>query len=349
MLDRIKKFLRICFQTFQRKVEIPCKIKFLSVHTAIREENIYEENVRGFKSCLLFCHYNKYGIVLPQVRQICLFFQSLGIDVVFLTTKVSDDSRDWLKSSVSALLIRKNIGRDFGAWKDGISFLKRKSFFEECSELYLINDSLLIIGDYLEDVEFQDKFINDRKTDVIGLTESWQKAYHLQSYFLKFNRNVLCSKIFSSYWSNFPLINSRLFSIENGEIGISQMLLKNGYSLKPLYPISELLKKDVIEKFLSILNISSTLTMRGAKQGIFNEFFNVDFNDMNPSHRLWPLLLINKCPILKKDLIEKNPEGLISMKHFILIYNLICNNTKNYNLLLESLKHLNYLKHLIVK
>lgn len=338
-ITQTKKIIYKCSLIIERNILIPFKIKFLSLETATVEELIYEANIHGFKSCVLFCHYDKYGLITHQVKELCSFFQSLGIDVIFLTTKVSDESKNWLSKNLSALIVRKNVGRDFGAWKDGINFLNSKQLFEKCSQLYLINDSVIVINHSLKSIDFKSDFIEDDKTDVIGLTESWQKGYHLQSYFLKFNQNVIHSEVFCNYWTKYPLINSRLYSIENGELGISKILINVGYSLKVLYPVTKLLRKDHISHFLATLNNLNIPRLNELKYNLFNEFFLIDFTDMNPSHRLWPLLLIDGCPVLKKDLIEKNPEKLISMRYFIFIIEALIVNVEGKKLLLNSLAH----------
>jgi hypothetical protein len=344
MLRKIKKGIQEALLLFERLIIIPFKIKFISIKCATLEEVIYETNTHGFTSCVLFCHYNKHGLILQQVKELCLFFQSQGIDVIFLTTKVSDESREWVEKNLSGLLVRKNFGRDFGAWKDGIAFLNNKSLFSECSQLYLINDSLLLLGHNLTNSQFQSKFIYDTDTDVIGLTESWQQAYHLQSYFLKFNKGVIHSEIFCDYWLSYPLINSRLFSIENGEIGLSQIMLKNGYNLKAIYPILELLKKDNIELFFSIFDVLSIPMLSDLKKNLLDEFFEINFTDMNTSHRLWPLLLVIGCPVLKRDLIEKNPENLISMQYFMYLVEKYITNLKEKEVFLQSISHIKYQK-----
>ncbi|MFL0604725.1 rhamnan synthesis F family protein [Cylindrospermopsis raciborskii] len=339
-IRRIKKVIKYCSTTLERQILIPLKIKFSSRESAIITEFIYHGNNHGFNSCVLFCHYNEHGLILDQVKELCLFFQLQGIDVIFLTTKLSDESKEWVEKNLSALIIRRNIGRDFGAWKDGIAFLNKQSLFSSCSQLYLINDSVVLLGDNLKSTRFQSQFIDDTKTDMIGLTESWQIAYHLQSYFLKFNKTVLQSKLFLKYWHDYPIINSRLFSIEKGEIGLSQLLLNNGYQLKSVYPIMELVAKENIESFfISLSGIPNQCLIELIPQ-LFNEFFQVNFHEMNPSHRLWPLLLVAGCPVLKRDLIQKNTENLISMHYCMCIFTKCIKNSKAKEIFLQSLSHL---------
>jgi hypothetical protein len=341
-LETVKKIVIKALITLEKKLIIPCKIQYFAIDSAIVEEVIYDKNTHGFTSCVLFCHYNKHGLILEQVKELCLFFQSQRIDVIFVTTKVSSEARLWLEKNLSTLIIRKNFGRDFGAWKDSISFLKKRALFSNCSQLYLINDSILLLENNLRNGHFQAEFVDDNNSDMIGLTESWQKAYHLQSYCLKFNQKVTQSECFSNYWDNYYLINSRRFSIENGEIGLTQMVLKNGYKLKSLYPLSDILKTENLERFLSIVEDLPLPEFSETRERLFDELFLLDFNDINPSHRLWPLIVLAGCPVLKRDLIEKNPDGLLSMKYFMYFMEKFIDNDQTKELLQSSLLHIKY-------
>ena len=172
MLSKLRKLITKYSLIYERRILVPYKIKFSLLETAIVSIDKYESNSHGYKSCVLFCHYNKYGLIIQQVRELCQFFQSSGIDVVFLTTMVLGESRTWLEENVSCLIVRKNIGRDFGAWKDGIRYLKTNSLYDNCSQLYLVNDSLVVMPENLKSEKIKRDFIDDIETDMIGLSVS---------------------------------------------------------------------------------------------------------------------------------------------------------------------------------
>lgn len=340
LIKKIKRNIDFLSRQCERRLVVPIQTQFTAIETAVVEECFFEKNSCGFHACIIFCHYDRNGFVSQQIREICCFFQSLKIDVVFTTTQLSEESRTWIESSLSSLVVRKNVGRDFGAWKDVIAVLARKSLIDCCSQLYLVNDSSIFIMNCLNKDRFIREFINDDCTDVIGLTESWQPRYHLQSYFLKFNKNVINSDTFQLFWKNYSLINSREYSILNGEIGLSQLLLKNGYQLKALYSISDLWRKENVDRLLKVvLNLRYSESDK-VKQDIFNDFFDYSFNEINPSHRLWPLLLVDDCPVLKRDLIEKNPEDLRSMHYFMCLIEAQVDDSKSKQLIQNSLQYL---------
>ena len=47
-----------------------------------------------------------------------------------------------------SLLVRENIGRDFGAYKTGFTYLERHKFLNDISQLLFINDSVIFPGNF---------------------------------------------------------------------------------------------------------------------------------------------------------------------------------------------------------
>jgi len=307
---------------FLRNLKLWIDIK-MAPKSAILSYEIYKK--KDVNTCLLFCHYHKSGIIYPQIKKLCLFFQELGIDVLFLSPCLNSESKEWVSKNLFGLVIRKNIGRDFGAWKDGISFMQLNKLYDSCEELYLINDSVHCISANLNEVYFKENFIQDKRSDCIGITESFQIAYHLQSYCLKLNAKVIRSSEFQSFWGKFPLVNSRSYIIEQGEIRLSQILIKAGFSCKALYSFEFILSPDNLKGVFTMLNelpvyTNNSITCKKITEYMLDEIYHTYITQVNPTHRYWLLLLNLKCPFIKRDLITSNPEALFSFKlwtHFV--------------------------------
>ena len=92
-----------------------------------------------------------------------------------------------LQTRLSGVLIRQNIGYDFGAWAHVLSLCAGTARW---TRLFLINDS--IVGP-LSTPDFQQLMARIRAStaDLVGLTEGLSPARHLQSYFLVFNATAL--------------------------------------------------------------------------------------------------------------------------------------------------------------
>ena len=177
-----RKFVKLAIDHLYRSYVLPARVSLSFQKTAILSSELYASK-ETISRCVLLCHYNSNGLLLEQVKFIASFFQNQGIDVIVVTTKVNESAKNWIQSNLSGLIIRRNIGRDFGAWKDSIAWLRQIDVFNNLKELYLLNDSVIIISSSLGESRLQTDLIDNQKADLIGLTESWQGGYHLQSYF----------------------------------------------------------------------------------------------------------------------------------------------------------------------
>jgi len=312
----------------------------LSPSSAVVTQKIYRSS--GYTACLLFCHFHPNGIIYDHTKRLCLFFEKLGINVVFISCYLTSESEEWLAQNVSSLIVRKNIGRDFGAWKDGIAFLKENNLYDICSELYLINDSVFCITPYLDEVYFQKNFIQDKDTDFIGLTESFQISYHIQSYCLKFNNKIIKSLQFQDFWNEFPLINQKSYIIEKGEIKLSHVLINVGFTYKAIYGFEYLLSINNLANLFAILyelRLSSSIVSKKIHERIIDELFFVELTQVNPTHHYWLLLLTAKCPFIKRELIISNPERLFSTKLLVpIIQHFLKDGEQEIQLIFDSLR-----------
>ncbi len=133
------------------------------------------------------------------------------------------------------LIERKNVGRDFGAYKDGVNYVLEQ--FPEASRIVLMNDSVFFMRRTL------DKLIADLNgpQDFIGVTEVHQFHYHVQSFLLSFGRAAIKSKAFVKFWKRYLPINTRRWTIHRGEIRLTRMMTKAGFRPHILYQAAHLL------------------------------------------------------------------------------------------------------------
>jgi hypothetical protein len=78
---------------------------------------------------------------------------------------------------------RRSYGRDFGAWKD--TWHPTRRFMPNTKEIILTNDILLGPLRPLSDLF---RRLEAAEGDVVGSRDSWDRAYHLQSFFLLFRQ-----------------------------------------------------------------------------------------------------------------------------------------------------------------
>jgi len=133
------------------------------------------------------------------------------------------------------LIVRKNIGRDFGAYKDGINYVLEHH--PEANRIVVMNDSVFFLRRSL------DKLIADLTgpQDFIGVTEVHQFHYHVQSFMLSFGRGVLTSAAFRRFWKRYLPVGSRRWAIHRGEIRLTRTLTRAGFRPHILFQAAHLL------------------------------------------------------------------------------------------------------------
>ena len=140
------------------------------------------------KRLLLYVHYNKFGSLSSHVEYQLRKMRPLFSTIVFISNSALSESDEvTLRQSflVDAVLLRDNIGFDFAAWRDGMSFIG----FEELKSydsVTLMNDTCF--GPLWDLTDIYRKFENDGSVDFWGMTnfrKNQQFPEHIQSYYLK--------------------------------------------------------------------------------------------------------------------------------------------------------------------
>jgi glycosyltransferase involved in cell wall biosynthesis len=207
-------------------------------------ERIFDTEIKSKKmikpissdSICVFAHYDSSGDVAPYVLYL-LKAISAHFEIVFVSTapKLSGNSLKELSSVCSTVILRENVGYDFGSWKAGLEHLDYKT--EACSRLLLANDSSF--GPIFDLEVVLDKW-NKSGADVFGITDSYEIRYHLQSYFMLFGTAVTKSPEFKEFWRNIRRIEDKSSLIQEYEIGLSQKLLSLGMCLDCLAPAANI-------------------------------------------------------------------------------------------------------------
>ena len=136
-----------------------------------------------------------------------------------------------LAARLSGILVRENIGFDFGAWAHALGLLDRTGW----QRLYLVNDS--IVGP-LDSTPFTQMMarIKSSQSDFIGLTESLAPVRHLQSYFLVFNHRVLVEPAFDRLMRSVMNFPDKAQVVDLYECRLTQQLCALGLHFEALFP-----------------------------------------------------------------------------------------------------------------
>jgi hypothetical protein len=260
----------------------------------------------------------------------------LKINIVCIYVGKSNDltTLKYLEENTFITVVRKNIGRDFGAYKDGLlEVLKLQSKFKDLKKLIFLNDSCFIRSNGIQ--EIFEKLIDDRY-DVCAAFENFQYKYHLQSFCLSVSGSIFFNKKFLKFWKNYVPFSSRPHSINSGEKGLTKCIMKITDKIDIIFPL-DLLYKKLLQKhekeqidFETLLllptelrkvilkdysdQLSTLLLVRAPIEGVIENFndFKAKMRDylltsslasLNTVHYLGPIYAkYFMCPLIKKDI-----------------------------------------------
>jgi lipopolysaccharide biosynthesis protein len=265
---------------------------------------------QSHKDIAIFVHYDKQGRVHGYVLHYLKALQDAGRTVMFITNspKFPDVERQKLDGLCAQVLWRKNKGYDFGAYADGMKLLGDLSAYNTVT---LCNDSAYGPLFALDKVF---KAMSPKIADVWGLTDSWDSAHHLQSYFLLFHKAVLNNPAFQKRWHDYIHVPSKSWVIRKHEIGLSADMRKEGLRAQAVFPYRVLLG-DFFDHIgdASILEDKTLLpTYRKFLKRIFE---HADHGSpLNVTHFFWDRLITEfQYPFIKKEILQGNPSALPSL------------------------------------
>jgi lipopolysaccharide biosynthesis protein len=252
----------------------------------------------------IYVHFDPEGVVhdyvVEQLRQ--LVAARYRITFVSNARRLQDKSVAAILPFCRQVIWRRNVGYDFGAYKDGIAAIAGLT----CDRILLMNDS--VYGPFRPLAEVLDS-IDDSKTDFWGITDSWDCHYHIQTYFILFFKEAIASQAFRKFWRNLPYVNSKYWLVRNAEMKLTQRLTQHKLRAMALCPYW-----DVAKVVLGKLEVGPrdelTPVHKAFLEGL--EAHLVKGQPLNPTHYFWETLITDfKCPFIKRELIQSNPARVV--------------------------------------
>ncbi len=219
----------------------------------------------------IFSNFNQDGIIPATTYFQIQSIRDEGFNIFFVSTSIlNEDDTDRLGGICSKVIVKKNAGYDWGAYFTGVM----ADNYKLRTQILFVNDS--IFGPLFPLSEMFQK-MSKVACDCWGITSSYEKRFHIQSYFLVFNQKLLESKEFEEFFNNFKIYNNRLNVIKKYEIGFSQYLIRHGFRLDAYIPHEQL-------------------------------YWPPDKKKFNLTHFFWKEMICQyRLPFIKKDFVLKNP------------------------------------------
>lgn len=275
----------------------------------------------GAKVCV-FCHFDPRPRVRGTVRRYVEQLADAGLGIVFVTNSglLQAEDHAWATERCALVVERRNVGYDFGAWRDGMRCAELPAADTEV--LVLANDS--VYGPFHPVAGLLDR-LDFGAADVWSTTESWQRHYHLQSYFLAFGRRALAHPAFIAFWNSVRDVRSKLYVVEHYEVGLTRTLLAGGLRCKALWPYSTLLARarelvgtrphedGPADPFTAVRHASLARSLQAASHRY----------PLNPTAELWQILLAEGFPFIKRELLTRNPGKVADVSNWVFHRDLI--------------------------
>ncbi|BCM18237.1 rhamnan synthesis F family protein [Mesorhizobium sp. J8] len=234
-----------------------------------------------------------------------------GINIVaVINHDLSEDQLAYLSGHTRSIIIRDNSGFDIGGYKDATTYLAKSNI--ALSRLLYLNDSTYFFKGGLTDL-FRRMITSE--ADIIGTFENWEFTYHIQSFCFAVSGDLFRSEKFQRFWTSYLPVNSRLWAIQAGEIGLSRAMIPIASSIDIIYkpnalrPALSTLSKDdytgLIKLYPGAIRFPHTHFLRLPKSACVDELVSrIGLrSQIHTGGFLYRKYLA--CPIVKRDLLYR--------------------------------------------
>lgn len=274
-------------------------------------ETVLNKPLNGSK-LLVYAIWSKDGLPSSSDEIFIESFRNQGFDVL-VSLNADRKTRKKLKSTsseiwnrlASALLIRKNSGRDMAAYRDAFRYLTKNNL--DYSQIIFANNSVIWLPSKLEN--FVSTLNRQIGVSIFSATESFQPYQHAQTFLIGASESGQAQmRMALNKVRNTSL---RSTSVIYGELKLNRDLRKNGLISVPMFSYSQVFTKALTSLWSEeVSNSSSELRIHRIKNIIRAEAHG---QALNPTHFMWLELYELGFPGLKKDLVFKNPSRIFDV------------------------------------
>lgn len=227
------------------------------------------------KRLAIFAHFDAQNEVKRYITHYLAALRPEVDAITFVSTSpLPERERDKLAPTCAEVLLKDNVGLDFGMWKHALDRLDHAAW----DEIVLTNSS--VFGP-ISPLAGAFRAMEHEQLDFWGVTDSSEISWHLQSYFMVFRRRLLASEAWRAFWSAILPYRSKRQIVRCYEIGLSLWLTENGFRGRALVP-------------------QASLRPRRFPLGLWEK-------TPSPTNVHMPELLERGMPFVKVELLRDNP------------------------------------------
>lgn len=179
------------------------------------------------KRIAVLAHYDIDAIVDAYLKNIIIELEKV-VEKIILVTTSGVDEQSLIEFKKVQVIQRENVGYDFYSYKTGIDSI---SNLQQYDQLLVLNDSFYITK-YFD----MNLFLHQSTgKDIYSITSTNQFAYHLQSYFIVFNKKAMLSLWFYKFWQNVFIYKRKIKIIFDYEINLTRSAMQHGLTAGSMF------------------------------------------------------------------------------------------------------------------
>ena len=310
------------------------KVRVLKAHLSY--EVFGSESLSAKKQFLILALFPRKAL-LPSIIRFVDFMISREFHPIIVLNNSRDS--DLFRLSLQrfgddvTILMRNNIGRDFGAYQCAMNYLNKKVDLTKPEKIAFFNDSIF----YGKEFDWFTK-LNEMNTNVGALYSNFEFKPHFQSMAFICDQNVINSNFFKSFWSKYYPTEFRKSVIKNGELKFSTLCVKSGFTFSDLAttllsqeikPLSEIEKQAILMFGLDLHPQKNLLTSImtvpefpitqeiDISEKINFQLINLVVTSTNVSHALGAYFARNYHFPLKLDLVKFGSAGILDIQNIL--------------------------------
>lgn len=180
--------------------------------------------------------YAKYGLD-DGVAELIAALARQGVNVILVCNgQPRPDHLERLRAGTHRVLVRRNIGRDFGAYRAATLLLEREGLVP--NRLLYFNDSVI----YLDGPEL-DRLVAAllaTSAGMLGAFENHETRHHLGSFAFSHSAEVVADPAVRRFWRRYRAYSLRPHAIVKGEIRLTTLVKSRGHRLDVVYSAQRL-------------------------------------------------------------------------------------------------------------
>lgn len=279
------------------------------------------------KRYCVFASYNKENKIGDEVIFYLKELNKIVDGIVFIMDNPIDETEEKKLEGLTIYHKCENHGEyDFGSYKRGFFYLKENGLLDDTNEIIFANDSCL--GPLKPFNLFIKKWEKENKPDFYGITINnfgpkyssmpivEYKFTHVQSYFFLITKNIFEKEFFQNFLGNVHHYDTMISVVKNYEMGLSDLIIKNGFDLKAYFDFKDFDKNPSAEGIPMYQTIDKGFFIKKKNKLVKGKDKNLVNYYLQKS--IFPYIL-NK----KGALVKKSNNGLVAplfiIKHLLSI------------------------------